>query len=135
MRDERTGGFPYGGDWAEVTGGAALHDSRLKGFGGFLSKIRHFARNRTIVQKIEREWLFAFNVDRGLKADVHFGLEVASFGGASARRLLEECRAVGVPFFFKQAGSFYPNEAEFDALGVTVREYPVALLQSKKPKE
>jgi hypothetical protein len=65
----------------------------LKGFGGFLSKIRHFARNRTIVQKIEREWLFAFNVDRGLKADVHFGLEVASFGGASARRLLEECRA------------------------------------------
>jgi hypothetical protein len=47
----------------------------LKGFGGFLSKIRHFARNRTIVQKIEREWLFSFNVGRRWGAGDHFWLE------------------------------------------------------------
>jgi hypothetical protein len=52
----------------------------LKGFGGFLSKIRHFARSRTIVQKIERERPFSFNVDRRWGTGDHFWLEGGELG-------------------------------------------------------
>ena len=46
------------------------------------------------------------------------------------RQLLDECRVAGVPFFFKQAGSFYQDDqddSDFQAVGAVVRERPTAL--------